>query len=367
MKTIFLNEKELLALLASWCETFDVYAPNDGKGEDAACSVIGWGKIASKEEFYGVLPDKIAKGVHKTSIKPFFFPQPETLVTFTSDNKPCAPLANTVGQKRLILGVRPCDARSVMLNAMPYRDDPYYQANQNKTVLVGVGCNEKAITCFCEKTGGSPLGTDGLDILITTLGTGFALEALTNQGDELLGSQGAALDEALLAEFTKRRESFAADAQKANSTPSLKGKDLMSLYQSKIWQDLSQSCINCGACTFLCPTCYCFDIQDEAIRKDKGSSNACACGTGGCACDAPSVRRIRYWDSCMFPLFTKHASGHNPRGTKEHRVRNRFMHKLKYFPDRFGALSCVGCGRCIRECPVNIDIREVMTTLLAVD
>jgi len=78
-------------------------------------------------------------------------------------------------------------------------------------------------------------------------------------------------------------------------------------------------------------------------------------------------RRIRYWDSCMFPLYSLHTTGHNPRGQKMQRTRNRFMHKLKYFPERYGLFSCVGCGRCVKDCPVNIDIREVMSDLLAVE
>jgi len=123
-------------------------------------------------------------------------------------------------------------------------------------------------------------------------------------------------------------------------------KDLLALYNASFWPQIAEACINCGACTFLCPTCYCFDIQDEVA------------GTKGV--------RLRYWDSCMFPLFTLHASGHNPRGQKMQRVRNRFMHKFKYFPDRFGPVSCVGCGRCVKDCPVNIDIREVISLMQAV-
>jgi sulfhydrogenase subunit beta (sulfur reductase) len=100
------------------------------------------------------------------------------------------------------------------------------------------------------------------------------------------------------------------------------------------------ACINCGTCTFLCPTCWCFDIQDEVHRSDGD--------------------RIRNWDSCMFPLFTLHASGHNPRSEKVQRVRQRFMHKLKYYVDKYdNGVACVGCGRCVKHCPVNIDIREV--------
>jgi len=124
------------------------------------------------------------------------------------------------------------------------------------------------------------------------------------------------------------------------SGENLKNKSAMEIYEEPYWEDVSFSCINCGTCTYLCPTCWCFDVQDEN------------CGNCGI--------RIRNWDSCMYPLFSLHGSGHNPRGQKLQRVRQRFMHKLKYFVDKYDeGIQCVGCGRCVRYCPVNIDIRRV--------
>jgi ferredoxin len=124
------------------------------------------------------------------------------------------------------------------------------------------------------------------------------------------------------------------------STENLRGSDTLALHGADFWEEISFACINCGTCTFVCPTCWCFDIQDEAHGK--------------------SGQRIRNWDSCMFPIFTIHTTGHNPRGTKLQRVRQRFMHKLKYFVDKYNnGIMCVGCGRCVRQCPVNIDIRRV--------
>jgi len=123
-------------------------------------------------------------------------------------------------------------------------------------------------------------------------------------------------------------------------TDRLASLDTLALHGADIWEDIAFSCINCGTCTFVCPTCWCFDIQDEAYGK-KGA-------------------RMRNWDSCMFPIFTVHTTGHNPRDTKTARLRQRFMHKLKYFVDKYQkGIMCVGCGRCVRQCPVNIDIRKV--------
>ena len=125
------------------------------------------------------------------------------------------------------------------------------------------------------------------------------------------------------------------------STDKLKDKVINELFEAPFWDDVGFACINCGTCTYLCPTCWCFDIQDEVL------------GTQG--------DRIRNWDSCMFPLFTLHGSGHNPRDKKVQRVRQRFMHKLKYYVDKYNnGVQCSGCGRCVRYCPVNIDIQAFL-------
>ena len=297
----------------------------------------------------------------KSPIKPFFFPQPETLLTFNYDPRsedaflPRQCLDDAPDKIDTILfGVRPCDARSLVLNDLPFKDDPYYNMRRKKIFLVGISCQKQSSTCFCLWTGGSPLGTDGLDIILHPLedGSGYIIEAVSERGEELFDSifkkeSCTKPSQQELEEIeTRRKKSQSALESMPELSSQLKEKDLMSVYNASFWQDVAMSCINCGACTFLCPTCYCFDIQDEVVKK-RG-------------------RRIRYWDSCMFPLFTQHASGHNPRGEKVKRVRNRFLHKFKYFPDRFGPVSCVGCGRCIKECPVNIDIREVIRNLLAV-
>jgi formate hydrogenlyase subunit 6/NADH:ubiquinone oxidoreductase subunit I len=97
-------------------------------------------------------------------------------------------------------------------------------------------------------------------------------------------------------------------------------------------------CLGCGACAYVCPTCACFDIQDE--------------GTGN------KGTRVRCWDSCAFSLFTLHTSGHNPREEQTERWRQRILHKFLYMPERQQVYGCVGCGRCSRGCPVDMNILE---------
>ncbi len=337
-----LDKKGFQAWLSELSGRFDIHGPKKSQK-----GFLDWTRLKT-----GELPDQVL-GVPKGSIKTFYFPQPETLFEFSArpGEEDAFRLHEPEERRRplLLAGVRPCDARSVVLNAMPYQDDPYFEKNKENVYLLGYACTEGCSTCFCTWTGGSPVGKDGLDIMAYPLEQGFVLEAVTERGEELLEKAGSGSEvtdavEQRVHDIIKKAPASLPEAMEP--APRLREKDLMALYDAPFWQELSDSCINCGTCTFLCPTCYCFDIQDETLK-----------GRG---------RRIRYWDSCMFPLFTLHASGHNPRGEKVKRVRNRFMHKLKYFPERFGPLSCVGCGRCVRDCPVNIDIRLVMKELLAI-
>ncbi|MFH1215546.1 MAG: 4Fe-4S dicluster domain-containing protein [Pseudomonadota bacterium] len=345
MKVFTLSQAELDTLIQSWRQKAQVYCPAVAKpaAKEPDCAP-GWGRIT--DQFSLAIP----AGPSKTSVKTFLFPQPETMQTYTLKNdadeqalmkEPAQPR-----ERQIIVGVRPCDARSVVLNNLPFQDDPFYQANMARTVLVGSTCSVICSTCFCHQVGGSPMGTEGLDIAISNIDEKFIVEVLNHKGEELLAEHNLspAVENDLAALSGQRAKSPQGDGAKLDA---LKAQDLNKLYEAPFWQGLGESCINCGACTFICPTCYCFDIQDETAR-----------GEG---------RRIRYWDSCMFPLYSLHTSGHNPRGKKMQRTRNRFMHKLKYFPDRFGPFSCVGCGRCVQDCPVNIDIREVMNDLLTVE
>jgi ferredoxin len=123
----------------------------------------------------------------------------------------------------------------------------------------------------------------------------------------------------------------------------IEGK-LEKIFTDSLWDTISQKCVGCGVCTYLCPTCYCFDVLDEA----KGSQG----------------KRIRVWDSCQFPLFTLQSSGENPRPSGKERMRQRIMHKFNYYPGNYDGVACVGCGRCVRECPVNLDIREILTQIM---
>jgi ferredoxin len=251
--------------------------------------------------------------------------------------------------EQVIFGLRPCDARgfvqmdNVFGGYGGFYFDPYYNAKREATTLLAVTCARPRSTCFCRAVGGSPAGTEGADALFTPVDGGFVVEALTPKGD-------AALDFGGLAEASSGETDAAADvkakAEDAVDVPfSLEGlaQNLKANLEDPAWHDLAMRCVSCGTCTYVCPNCYCFTINDEKVES--------------------SGERVRSWDNCFNPIYTLETSGHNPRDAKTNRFRNRFSHKFWYYPEKYDSLLCSGCGRCISHCPTRIDIREVLSTM----
>jgi ferredoxin len=247
---------------------------------------------------------------------------------------------------RIIFGIRPCDARAFHLLDLnfntPSHRDPWWVKRRQITTLVGLGCNTPCPTCFCTSVGSGPFATEGLDLLLIDLQDELVIQVITEKGLGLLNDMEVEAEASVAKKevVSALQESSLQSIKSVVPTEGLKQHDANALFNADFWEEVQFACINCGVCTFVCPTCWCFDIQDEVLK-----------GNG---------LRLRNWDSCMFTLFTLHGSGHNPRSQKLQRVRQRFMHKLKYFPDKYReSVACVGCGRCVQQCPVNIDIRQV--------
>jgi sulfhydrogenase subunit beta (sulfur reductase) len=286
----------------------------------------------------------------RLSPKSVIFPQSERMFEYSLDES--KEDANVIKEApkdfspQVIVGIRPCDAFAFELVKInfdnPQYRDPWWVHRMNATTLVGFACNEPCASCFCTSVGSGPFSEKGLDALMVDLGDRFLVRSVTSKGEAFLEKLrlGAEADDTALKKAAELP--VAAEKKMSSKVPTdrLKDKGVNELFNAPFWERVSFACINCGTCTYLCPTCWCFDIQDEVCGKEGD--------------------RIRNWDACMFPLFTLHGSGHNPRDKKLQRVRQRFMHKLKYYVDKYGnGAACVGCGRCVQFCPVNIDIREV--------
>lgn len=295
---------------------------------------------------------KVRTDVLKTvkSAKDFFFPQSETMMKFRTegknieiedDRKEVAPF--------VIFGVRGCDCKSfeVLDNVFLQQPvDTYYQARRNAAVIVTMACARPEESCFCNVFGIDSAAPKG-DVTCWQDEDYTYFNANTEKGNALMeiiapfGSQGG--EEAVKARQERTREIMKKLPFANLDLSRFKHENLNELFEAKEWAELSEACMGCGTCTFVCPTCQCFDIRD--FKTDKG------------------VIRFRCWDSCMYSDFTQMAAA-NSRTTQLQRYRQRFMHKLVYYPSQYGGLySCVGCGRCVNKCPQRLNIVKVIKRL----
>ncbi len=288
----------------------------------------------------------------KLASKEILFPQTEVILKIKKVKgslKAEDPSAND--GEWVLFGVRPCDARGLAItdeffSSGEHKDLPYLD-KRGRTTVVGLACTRPRATCFCKSLGGSPFGKEGLDLLLVDLGKEYLVEVLSERGrgliEEIQGMRDAGEDDLKLAERLSKDAENAIEVELPIEGLSQK---LDGMFEDPLWDRVYRKCVGCGICTFICPTCWCFDVLDEETT------------TG--------VKRVRLWDTCQFPLFTLQGSGFNPRPSGKERMRQRIMHKFSYFPKDFGILACVGCGRCVQECPVNLDIREIVKTIMGV-
>jgi len=334
-----INKKDIGKLLNEWSQEFTVFVPSRENGTTALAQ---WdGKDTSFLDWYRntTIPGKAS-----------FFPPKEEMFSFQkqngSHNIELPPLDE---QKRLLFGIRPCDAKALAILDMTFKDayeDPYYLSKRNNAILIGLGCTNPYDSCFCTSLDISPVEATDVDVMLTDMGDQFLMEAITDKGERLIANT-SGLEEATKADEARAKEVKETSRQKVTRKVDTKDieKKLLSCFEDKDhWEKVAAKCISCGICTFLCPTCYCFDINDELVNR-KGA-------------------RFRSWDSCAFPIYTKMPM-ENPREEKWQRVRQKVCHKYEFYPMTFGVIACTGCGRCIRQCPVNWDISQTLSKLPA--
>ena len=283
------------------------------------------------------------------SPKDAFFPQTEELARFKLEGKNISVGVPEIKDEPFVLfGVRACDARSFDILDRVFLSDPVdvgYATRRNLGTVVTLACSRPGETCFCQTFGIDPSEPAG-DVSTWIDGGFLYWKPVTEKGEKLTETVKALFEET---------DDSAVEAAKANiraildrlplkdlSLEGWGGDVLMEKFSDEKWEEISSACLGCGTCTFVCPTCQCYDIRDF----DTGNG----------------VQRYRCWDSCMYKDFTMMAHG-TPRPTQLQRFRQRFMHKLVYFPsNNEGMYSCVGCGRCVAKCPVSSHIVKVIKT-----
>lgn len=253
-------------------------------------------------------------------------------------------------QETFVFGANPCGARGLTTLDPVFLEgavvDPYFKARREKSAIASLVCLSPGDACFCHWVGGAPDDPTGSDMLLTPVEGGYLVEVFTDKGLGLVNSD---LAEASPEQVEEAARAVAKVREGLAPGPDLEGCEAWmrgTFDDMDLWKRVSDACLYCGACTYNCPTCYCFNITDEAS------------GLAG--------ERLRSWDSCMFAHYTREASGHNPRPTKVYRYRNRILHKFCYYPTLYGGTKgCTGCGRCIQLCPAGLDVREVLAEIKA--
>ena len=284
------------------------------------------------------------------SAKDFFFPQMEDLVKFKTQGKNIEVIdVRDSKQDFVIFGVRACDVKSFEILDRVFLSPPvdtFYKERREHGIVVSVACTKPIETCFCSVFGIDATNPSG-DVTVWRTQEQIFFKANTQKGQNLIKA---------IEPLTTECDDSIVNAQIENTKKimaklPLKDLDLSSfgsgktniLFNSPLWKEMSDTCLGCGTCTFVCPTCQCYDIKEFKVGD--------------------SVTRFRCWDSCMYSDFTKMAHG-NPRLTQAERFRQRFMHKLVYYPENNdGIFSCVGCGRCLSKCPISMNIVKVIKNM----
>ena len=276
------------------------------------------------------------------SLKAVFFPRRRPIARFDSaDKAKLEPVAPETGP-RIAMGAHPCDVAAVNYVDRVFIHsafkDPLYEAERDRTTIIGMFCSEMKPECHCTDRELSPDDERGMDAVFADTKDGYLFRAVTDKGTAVLNS-------ALLKDTTEAPEKKDWPKGKYPVSPESMVHSPSSLDSDPSWQDVSDLCLTCGACTFACPTCTSFLVSDEQ-HDGKGE-------------------RVIAWDSCQFTGYSRMTGGHNPRKFAAARVRNRMLDKFVFTVEKYGATSCVGCGRCAIICPVGRHFPKEISALSA--
>ena len=285
------------------------------------------------------------------SPKDVFFPQSENLYTCSKEGKNIKIDPEKLkDQDFVVFGMKSCDIKGIEVLDKVFLADPidtYYAARRDHGIIVAMACHEPEESCFCKVFGidAADPSSSIADVATWMIGDDMYWKPLTAKGETLTAELSSVLtadgDEAKVEEEKKAITAIIEKLPYSNlSLEGWDGDHFEEKFNAVNWEELYKPCLACGTCTFVCPTCQCYDIKDY--------------NTGN------GTQRYRCWDSCMYSDFTMMAHGNN-RNSQMQRFRQRFMHKLVYFPtNNDGMYSCVGCGRCVEKCPSSLNIVKVI-------
>ena len=256
------------------------------------------------------------------------------------------------GKPLCLVGVKACDLKSLEVLDGVFMDtdytDPFYADARKENLIISSDCSTAADTCFCISLHVDPFPRGGFDLSLSEIEGGYIVEIGSEKGAEIVDTQKrlfSSVNQDHLSERERRRERVANEVRdniRENDIPDQDALDgvIKKNYESDLWREEGETCVECGACNVVCPTCHCFLLYDQ---QHDGK-----------------LKRFRLWDSCLIKDFATVAGGANPRPQLWMRLRNRFEKKFDFFPAVKNLYACTGCGRCIEACPGKIDIRRIL-------
>ena len=282
-----------------------------------------------------------------TPVKEFLFPLRELAAVFPEPFEPqeIKPFA--------LFGLKDCDLRSIEVLDKVFLEeefeDPFYVARREKMFIISSDCFEPAESCFCNVMDGRPFAQSGFDLNVSQVKGGFIIEVGSQKGKDFIEKHSELFTDVLdaaLSERDKNRSETQTQLEHNNTEFKLDApvqEVVGDSYDSDVYDEEAKTCIECQACTRVCPTCHCFYLYDTKQKDYFG--------------------KMKMWDGCMRLAYAEVAGGANPRKVLGDRLRHRFMHKFSYFLDRYGIDMCVGCGRCVDAEAGGVDIRVVLKKL----
>ncbi len=334
-----LEKKDIVKLLKEASVKWNVYMPQKYPGGDVLIAALP----KDKEQTASALQN-LALGNEDTIVsqKDIFFPQLESMLSFKSGK-----IEETVDSSpKLLFGMKPCDLKGMLFADEFFKrnfEDKYYLSRIKERLVIVIGClaPPRPGACFCTSAKTGPFADAGFDLQLVETGDSYLVEVGTEKGREFMEKHktsfaDSADDESVIAQI-KKKAAEAVDL-KVDFQKALELMAKTDFMPEEIYKRISERCVYCGACLYACPTCTCFNVFDNT-KNNEG-------------------QRLRNWDACVFEGYTREASGHNPRQEKWVRTSRRYEHKLKYDQKITGQSGCVGCGRCLARCPVNIGISK---------
>ncbi|OQY18757.1 MAG: hypothetical protein B6I36_06185 [Desulfobacteraceae bacterium 4572_35.1] len=294
----------------------------------------------------------------QNSLKAFFFPQSEKLSSYTLTEHPSTNRSMYTFQQHLpankptvYIGVRACDMHAILHMDRVFANDPYYQRRRSNATFITIGYHAPGKNCFCHDTNTGPFLTQDYDLQLTDIGESFFVESDSIQGEEILKCWSPFFTPATQQD---RQDQFQVELEARSSFKlSVNVDQAVSLLAQQplpatLLNNLAIRCQGCAGCAYVCPTCSCFNISDHPLGDDCGE-------------------RRRSWDACTFSGFTRMAGEHNPIDGEKDRVTKRFLHKLKHDVEKYGQISCVGCGRCVDMCFGGVNIVGFINALCEIE